>query len=415
MSSMTLTAPGDLVTVRGVNGPVRLHRLAARAWAALVAAARTAGLPEPLLLPVSGYRSRAHQACLLRQAWRRSGSPGLARQQFDPPGASAHHSGRAIDCYLGGSNEGANADDLRQTPAYRWLAAHAESFGFHSQAARPWHWEYIPPGVPEQQSELNLDAIPDALRSVKGAAEAAAACAGGVRDASRLTDIVFQARHPERGGRAIARSDTPAAQEWIWIRSHLVYPLLLTTAAGPFLKGQHVPDDDRYRLLIPILDRYRVDIPLSFLLGWIARESSGFVDDLTPPPHCERGFFQISPDESANYHYDHDRLSTDYDYSVQTGIQLVHVYEGLTRTRYPWATPGTELYWRMVKLQHTIGGQGTLTLIAKVTKVQAAGTPITWAAIESYAAGHQPQTVHNLRLVDDVFTLGQRIAAANGR
>src|SRR5262245_38610015 len=50
----------DLVTVSGVGGKrLQLHRLTAEAWRALVSAARADGLREPLLLPVSGYRSPA--------------------------------------------------------------------------------------------------------------------------------------------------------------------------------------------------------------------------------------------------------------------------------------------------------------------------------------------------------------------
>ena len=425
-------APGDLVTVRGVNGPVQLHRLAGQAWAALIDAARAAGLREPLLLPVSGYRSRAHQARLYQLALRRYGAPGLARRWVAPPGASAHQSGRAVDCYLGDSNESANADALRRTPAYRWLADHAETFGFYSYQAEPWHWEYNPPApgaapgptaavVPGLQSEL-LDVVPETLRSVSGAVEAAGAFAGGVRDASRLTDIVFQARHPERGGRAIAPGETQAAQEWTWIRNHLVDPLLRTTA-GAFLKNQ-TRDADRYRLLIPILDRYRGDIPLYFLLGWVAFESDASINEVTPPPLDERGFFQISRAESTDRHLDHQRLTTDPDYSVQAGIQLVRYYAGLAQTRYPWAAPGSELFWRMVKLQHAMGSGLTQRLIAGM---QAAGLPLTWEAIERYEVTAGPQ-LHPLlnppnaadrgrftRGVNRVFTRGRQLAAAAGR
>lgn len=442
--------PGDLVTVRGVNGPVQLHRLAGQAWAALVDAARAAGLREPLLLPVSGYRSRDLQARLYQQALRRYGTPERARRWVAPPGASAHQSGRAIDFHLGGRNESANAAALRQTPAYRWLAGHAEAFGFYPYQAEPWHWEYNPPGspaapapttggVPGTSSEL-LDAVPALLRSVRGVAEGVAAFASGVRDASRLTDIAFYARHPERGGRAIAPGESQPAQEWLWIRDHLVRPLLSAIAPGPatsaaagtgaagttqvalFLKQAREPD--RYRLLIPILDRYRGDIPLEFLLGWTAVESAGRIDEVTPLPLDERGFFQVSRSESASLQLDHQRLTTDPDYSVQGGIRLVRYYAGLAQNRYPWAAPGSELFWRMVKLQHAMGSGLTRTLISSM---QAAGVTLTWEAIKRYEVSDGPR-LHRLlnppkaadrgrftRNVDRVFVLGRQLAAASGR
>jgi hypothetical protein len=47
----------DLVIVQGLGGvQIRLHYLAATYWFRLVAAARTDGLGDPLLLPVSGFR-----------------------------------------------------------------------------------------------------------------------------------------------------------------------------------------------------------------------------------------------------------------------------------------------------------------------------------------------------------------------
>ena len=138
-------APADLVPVQGVNGPVQLQRLAAQAWAALVGAARTEGLREPLLLPASGYRSSARQARLYQQALVRYHTPEQARRWVAPPGGSAHQSGRAIDFYLGGRNASSNVAVLRRMPAYLWLASHAQQFGFYPYQAEPWHWEYNPP------------------------------------------------------------------------------------------------------------------------------------------------------------------------------------------------------------------------------------------------------------------------------
>src|SRR5579871_6409568 len=81
-------APRELSTVRGYGRNVVLHRLAALAWRALVAAARADGIASPLLLPVSGYRSGALQERLWNRALERYGSPEQARRWVAPPGSS---------------------------------------------------------------------------------------------------------------------------------------------------------------------------------------------------------------------------------------------------------------------------------------------------------------------------------------
>src|SRR5262245_26574760 len=99
----------DIVTITGVGGKqVPLHRLAAQAWQALVTAARADGIRDPLLLPISGYRSPARQQRLWQAALQRYGSVREARKWVAPPGGSAHQTGRAIDFYLGGRNSSAN-------------------------------------------------------------------------------------------------------------------------------------------------------------------------------------------------------------------------------------------------------------------------------------------------------------------
>ncbi|MBP1693333.1 MAG: D-alanyl-D-alanine carboxypeptidase [Chloroflexi bacterium] len=131
--------------VRGVSKQIPLHRLAARAWEAMVAAARRAGLNDPLLLPTSGYRSSQHQRELWEAALKRYGSAEVARKWVAPPGSSAHQSGRAMDLYLGSKNDSSNVDNLRRLPAYQWMVANAERFGFYPYGNEPWHWEYNPP------------------------------------------------------------------------------------------------------------------------------------------------------------------------------------------------------------------------------------------------------------------------------
>ena len=49
---------------------------------------------------------------------------------------------------------------------------------------------------------------------------------GGVRDENRLTDIVFNARHPERSGQRLQQKEQQLVREWLDIRDHLVRPAL---------------------------------------------------------------------------------------------------------------------------------------------------------------------------------------------
>ena len=136
----------ELVTVeRRHGGPRQLHRDAYTAYQRLKAAAEADGIPANLLTIVSAHRSVASQRALWEAALRKYGSPQAARQWVAPPGGSAHHTGRAIDFFLGGPNNSENVAQLRRTAAYRWLVCNAARFGFYPYAAEPWHWEYNPP------------------------------------------------------------------------------------------------------------------------------------------------------------------------------------------------------------------------------------------------------------------------------
>ena len=51
------------------------------------------------------------------------------------PGASMHERGLAIDFSYGGS-----LISGRSSPAYKWLAANAQRYGFYNLPSEPWHW-----------------------------------------------------------------------------------------------------------------------------------------------------------------------------------------------------------------------------------------------------------------------------------
>lgn len=153
--------PADLETVSGYGGKrISLHRLAASAWRALVSAARADGIAGPLLLPTSGYRSPETQETLWQNALKKYGSPEAARKWVAPPGSSAHQTGRAIDLYVGGKNSSSEVAHLRTLPAYKWLVAHAERFGFYPYAQEPWHWEYNPPAAAQREFVEALAELP---------------------------------------------------------------------------------------------------------------------------------------------------------------------------------------------------------------------------------------------------------------
>lgn len=144
--------PGLLVRVtvpflRSPGKVIRLHHAAYAAYRRLKQAAEVAGVPPSLLTIVSGYRSIATQKMLWERALNRYGSPAAARVYVAPPGGSPHHSGRAIDFYLGIANDSANIPSLRGTPAYRWLVCNATRFGFTPYSVEPWHWEFNPAGL----------------------------------------------------------------------------------------------------------------------------------------------------------------------------------------------------------------------------------------------------------------------------
>jgi len=52
---------------------------------------------------------------------------------------------------------------------------------------------------------------------------------GGQRDENRLADLVFNARHPERGGQKLQPNEQQLVKEWVEILNHLVKPALIAS------------------------------------------------------------------------------------------------------------------------------------------------------------------------------------------
>lgn len=73
----------------------------------------------------------------------------------------------------------------------------------------------VTPGVPVDGPRL----LADALR-------------GGITDVNHLTNVLFFARHPELGGRPLARGETALTREWLSVRDRIVLPALRARPAG---------------------------------------------------------------------------------------------------------------------------------------------------------------------------------------
>jgi hypothetical protein len=127
--------------------------------------------------------------------------------------------------------------------------------------------------------------------------------------------------------------------------------------------------------------------------------------------------------EESRYHkLEHQRLTTDPDYSVRSGIHVVSFYAALARKRYPWIPDGSELFWRVVKLQHAMGS-GLARGLLKAMRRHGV-TPTTWEQIKAFETTAAAQRLHKLlrvkpgrfaRNVDEVFADGSKIASTLGR
>lgn len=149
-------------------------------------------------------------------------------------------------------------------------------------------------------------------------------------------------------------------------------------------------------------------VPLGFLIGWIARESGGKLYDVSKLD--ERGYFQISVDESKSLGLDHKRLSIDPIYSINGGLMLIGKYIRNT-DKLDIASKGTPYYWKVVKLGHTIGEGGVHRI---VTDAKAAGQTVSWEALRSYATAAQNDEKYKrlapkkwFPLVDEIYATGK--------
>lgn len=126
-----------------------LAPVTARAWLRLQTAAARDGVTLEL---VSGFRSIAFQATLIRQKLARGDALADILRINAPPGYSEHHGGHAVD--IGTPGCGALEVAFERTEAFAWLRQHAKTFRFHlsyppdnpqGYLYEPWHWCHRPP------------------------------------------------------------------------------------------------------------------------------------------------------------------------------------------------------------------------------------------------------------------------------
>lgn len=198
----------------------------------------------------------------------------------------------------------------------------------------------------------------------------------------------------------------------------LILTLVLTDEKEPPV---HEPDvspapvgKTGYKRVDAILDELKKaasssGIPLGLLVGWIAKESGGRLDEVTKLG--ERGLFQLMPAESAALGVDHARLSTDLTYSINAGLMLIARYMGFI-DKLNAAVKGTAYYWLLVKLAHTMGEGATQKIVAAA---KAAGDANSWKSLEAYALDHDTELLHLTKhrpskwfpFIDALYAVGQ--------
>ena len=126
--------------------PLWLRAQAARAWQAMRAGAQR---DDIVLEAISGYRSHDYQLGIFRRKLARGQSVPEILRVNAAPGFSEHHGGQVLD--LSTPGEAAAEESFEHTPAFAWLQAHAQDFGFelsyprgnpHGIDYEPWHWRY---------------------------------------------------------------------------------------------------------------------------------------------------------------------------------------------------------------------------------------------------------------------------------
>jgi hypothetical protein len=157
-----------------------------------------------------------------------------------------------------------------------------------------------------------------------------------------------------------------------------------------------MPGSTRYRKVDAILHLLKEaaatsGIPLGLLVGWIAKESGGKLEEVTRLD--ERGYFQLMKGESDRLGLDHARLSTDPVYSINAGLLLIGRYMK-EADALGIAPKGSKYYWMVVKWLHSMGS-GAVRKIVAAAKV--AGQTGSWEELERYAVDNNARFLHETK------------------
>jgi D-alanyl-D-alanine carboxypeptidase len=145
--SLSVVREPRALTYIGDDIHARAQWLAPRAARAFLRMRATATVDAVELQLVSAFRSADYQLGILKRKLERGLSIDEILSASAAPGYSEHHSGRAIDLTTPGY--AALEEEFEQSPAFAWLRAHAQRFGFvlsyprgnpHRITYEPWHW-----------------------------------------------------------------------------------------------------------------------------------------------------------------------------------------------------------------------------------------------------------------------------------
>jgi zinc D-Ala-D-Ala carboxypeptidase len=132
-TAVTAVRPGfttaDTTTVYGTT----VHRTVAYAYKRMVDDAKKAGIS----ISGGGFRTKQRQIELRKingcpDVWTAPASS--CRVPTAIPGRSLHEIGMAVDITSGGKTL------TSKSPAFKWLQAHADEYGFVNLPSEPWHW-----------------------------------------------------------------------------------------------------------------------------------------------------------------------------------------------------------------------------------------------------------------------------------
>jgi hypothetical protein len=120
------------------------------------------------------------------------------------------------------------------------------------------------------------------------------------------------------------------------------------------------------------------------------------------------------PAESQAIGVDHQRLSTDSDYSLDAGVKLIRKYQSTVNSFDLLGAPaGSTYYWKLVKLAHSMGSGQTKKV---VTRAKESGQAGSWDQLERFALGlsiNGPQPKKWFPFIDLIARVGAPFGFGN--